>query len=86
MDTKGESVEIGAYEAKTRLPEYLRKVREGRRFTITQRGVPVARLVPADVSRTQRALRAAARMRELMERSEGGPAVDIRALIEEGRD
>jgi len=81
-----ESTEIGAYEAKTRLPEYLRKVREGRRFTITQRGAPVAELVPVDVSRKQRALRAAARMRELMERSEGAVQVDIRALIDEGRD
>ncbi|MCD6671774.1 MAG: type II toxin-antitoxin system prevent-host-death family antitoxin [Burkholderiaceae bacterium] len=81
-----ESTEIGAYEAKTRLPEYLRKVREGRRFTITQRGAPVAELVPVDVSRKQRALRAAARMRELMERTEGTAEVDIRALIDEGRD
>lgn len=81
-----ESTEIGAYEAKTRLPEYLRKVREGRRFTITQRGVPVAQLVPVDVSRKERALDAAARMRELMERSEGVAEVDIRALIDERRD
>jgi len=80
------STEIGAYEAKTRLPEYLRKVREGRRFTITQRGAPVAELVPVGVPRKQRALRAAARMRELMERSGDTGEVDIRALIDEGRD
>lgn len=81
-----ESIEIGAYEAKTRLPEYLRKVRAGRRFTITQRGVPVAELVPVDVCRNERALRAAARMRELMDRSGEVAEVDIRALIDEGRD
>ncbi len=80
------STEIGAYEAKTRLPEYLRKVREGRRFTITQRGAPVAELVPVDASRKERALRAAARMRELMNKTGGGAEVDIRALIDEGRD
>lgn len=34
--------EIGAYEAKTTLPELLRQVQTGKRFTITHRGKPVA--------------------------------------------
>lgn len=38
--------EIGAYDAKTRLPELLRQVEEGARFRITNRGRPVADLVP----------------------------------------
>ena len=36
---------IGSYEAKTRLPELLRQVEQGEQFTITRRGVPVARIV-----------------------------------------
>lgn len=36
---------IGSYEAKTRLPELLRQVERGEHFTITRRGVPVARIV-----------------------------------------
>lgn len=39
--------EIGAYEAKTKLPELLREVRKGKRFTITHRGKPIADLVPS---------------------------------------
>lgn len=39
-------IEIGAYEAKTKLPELLREVQAGKRFTITNRGKAVAELVP----------------------------------------
>lgn len=38
--------EIGAFEAKTKFSELLRKVDEGERFTITLRGRVVAELVP----------------------------------------
>jgi len=41
-----DKLEVGACEAMTHLPELLRKVRAGSRFTITQRGEPVADLVP----------------------------------------
>ena len=37
---------IGAFDAKTRLPELLRAVQRGQRFTITRRGKPVATLAP----------------------------------------
>ena len=39
--------EIGSYEAKTKLPEILRRVEAGERFTITNRGKPVADLIPS---------------------------------------
>ncbi len=38
--------EIGAYDAKTKLPEILRRVEMGEAFTITNRGKPIADLVP----------------------------------------
>jgi len=38
--------EIGAFDAKTRLSEILRKVDQGERFTITVRGRAVADVVP----------------------------------------
>jgi prevent-host-death family protein len=79
--------EIGAYEAKTRLPELLRAVKAGRRFTITNRGEAVADLVPtaaatlperrATIERFQ-AFRGANPVPE-------GAAINIRALIDEGR-
>ena len=35
---------VGSYEAKTRLPELLRDVERGETFTVTRRGVPIARI------------------------------------------
>lgn len=78
--------EIGAYEAKTRLPEYLRKVREGNAFRITQRGEPVADLVPAGDAQKHQAAEAAIRMRQFMRERPATAGVDIRSLIDEGRD
>jgi prevent-host-death family protein len=45
-----EPEEIGAFEAKTRLSELLERVREGRVYRITKRGVPVAELRPIEGS------------------------------------
>ena len=48
---------IGSYEAKTRLPELLRQVEKGEQFTITRRGVPIARIVGmADTVEDRRAI------------------------------
>lgn len=41
--------EIGSYDAKTRLPEILRRVEGGEEFTITNRGKPIADLIPSRV-------------------------------------
>lgn len=38
--------EIGAYDAKTKLPEILRRVEAGESFVVTNRGRPVAEIVP----------------------------------------
>jgi prevent-host-death family protein len=43
----GTYTEIGAFEAKAKLSEILRKVEQGERFTITVRGRAVADVVPA---------------------------------------
>ena len=42
----GEPLVVGAREFKTRLGTYLRRVREGRILTITDRGRPVAEVMP----------------------------------------
>ena len=39
--------EIGSYDAKTKLSEILRRVESGESFTITNRGKPVADLIPS---------------------------------------
>jgi prevent-host-death family protein len=46
---------IGSYEARTRLPEILRRVEGGKSFTITNRGKPIADLIPSRISRQQKA-------------------------------
>ncbi len=42
--------EVGAYDAKTHLPQLLERTQKGEHFVITKHGRPVAELVP--VSRT----------------------------------
>ena len=54
--------EIGAYDAKTHLPELLERVQKGERFTITKHGRPVAELLPYSGHDAERARRALARM------------------------
>lgn len=39
--------QIGSYEAKTKLPEILRRVEAGEAFTITNRGKPIADVIPS---------------------------------------
>ena len=46
--------EIGSYEAKTKLPEILRRVETGETFTITNRGKPIADVIPSRSSDKQK--------------------------------
>lgn len=78
-------LEIGSYEAKTKLPELLRGVQAGNRYTITLRGVPVADLVPAEGNRDADACAAVEQMRRFMHAAPPVAGVDLKALIEEGR-
>lgn len=47
--------EIGSYDAKTKLPEILRRVESGETFTITNRGKAIADLVPSKERGRERA-------------------------------
>ncbi len=85
-----DQAEIGAYEAKTTLPELLRKVQQGQRFTITNRGQPVAELIPFEAAHAASAMAAAQKMIHLMKRGQGRStssptAEQIREWREEGR-
>ena len=77
--------EIGAYEAKTRLPELLRQVRQGRRFTITNRGEAIADLVPSESVRPKDKAAAVEKFRAFMRENPVRGAVNLGELIEEGR-
>ena len=67
-------IEIGSYEAKTKLPELLRQVKTGKSFTITNRGEAIADLVPS----------AGAKLKAFM-RADPVRGVNIKSLIEAGR-
>ncbi|MFA7667698.1 MAG: type II toxin-antitoxin system prevent-host-death family antitoxin [Burkholderiaceae bacterium] len=79
------NLEIGSYEAKTRLPELLRAVQAGQRYTITLRGKPVADLVPVEGARQADAVTAVEAMRQFMRAAPPVEGVDLKALIDEGR-
>lgn len=58
--------EYGVYEAKTKLAELIKQVQQGKRVTITNRGEPVADLVPSAsgaARQTQEAIAAIKAMR-----------------------
>ncbi|NDP39000.1 MAG: type II toxin-antitoxin system prevent-host-death family antitoxin [Rhodoferax sp.] len=78
-------IEVGSYEAKTKLPELLRGVQAGKRYTITLRGEAVAELVPAQDNSHFDAVEAADEMLAFMQTRKPVGRVDLKALINEGR-
>ncbi|MBX7074937.1 MAG: type II toxin-antitoxin system prevent-host-death family antitoxin [Pirellulales bacterium] len=82
--TASENV-IGAYDAKTHFSAILQRVANGEEFTITHRGVPVARLAPAQPATSAEARREAIRaMRQVASRSQLR-GLKVKELIAEGR-
>ncbi len=77
-------IEIGSYEAKTKLPELLRQVKAGKSFTITNRGVAIADLVPSAGTQAKDRIAAVKRLKAFM-REDPVRGVNIKRLIEEGR-
>lgn len=76
--------EIGSHDAMTKLPELLRAVQCGHRYTITLRGKPVADLVPSSHSSQGDLQEAVAAMRAFP-KIKGVDAEDLSGWIEEGR-
>ena len=77
--------EIGAFEAKNKLAALLDLVEQGKEITITRRGKPVARLVPAKPGFDRDKARAAAA--QLLEASRGVKLgrLKLKDLIAAGR-
>lgn len=75
---------VGAYEAKTYLPQLLARVARGERITITKHGVPVAILQPADVMHRQPVREIIEQLRHFRsgQRVKG---LSIRKMIDTGR-
>ena len=79
------NIEVGSYEAKTKLPELLRGVQAGSRYTITLRGEAIADLLPAQGNRVSDAAVAVEDMRSFMVARTPAAEIDLKALINEGR-
>lgn len=80
------SIEIGAYEAKTKLPELLRGVQAGNHYTITSRGKAVADLGPVKRVGHVDYADAVEQMRLIMRGANIDSPVNPKDLITEGRD
>lgn len=74
---------IGAYEAKTHLPELLNRVARGEHLTITRHGKPVARLIPVVTDR-ERAQEALDHIAELRRHIKLAPLAELMATVHEG--
>jgi prevent-host-death family protein len=75
---------IGAYDAKTHLPQLLKRVAKGERITITKHGVPVATLqAPAAIARRPPREVIADLRKFRQKHSLNG--ISIREMIDEGR-
>lgn len=75
---------IGAFEAKTHLPQLLQRVEAGERFVITRHSRPVAELVPfrpRDSGKVQAAIEALKKFQE----THSLDGISVRHLIEEAR-
>jgi prevent-host-death family protein len=77
--------EIGAYEAKTKLPELLRQVRAGKQFTITNRGEAIADLLPAESAKPKDKSAAVEKFKTFMRKNPIRGVVKVKDLIAEGR-
>jgi prevent-host-death family protein len=77
---------VGAFEAKTHLAELLRKVSAGQVIRITQRGKPVADLMPITSNDMEISTVAAQKMLLLMKGAAVQAEIDIKSLINAGRD
>lgn len=75
---------VGAFDAKTHLNRLLTRVAKGETIRITRRGVPIAKLVPADLGEREDPGEVAREIREVRKGATLGK-ITIRELINEGR-
>lgn len=75
---------IGAYEAKTHLPELLERVAKGEKITITKHGVPVGTSQPANAAKKTSVPEIIDQMKQFRSEHRLGGLL-IRDMIEEGR-
>lgn len=76
---------VGTFEAKTHLTQLLGRVAKGERIVITNRGKPVAMLVPPEPEAAADVRQVIDEMKALRRGNRLGKGVTVRDLIDEGR-
>ena len=74
---------IGSYDAKTKLPEILRRVEAGESFTITNRGKPIADVVPSGANSHLKIITAITNIRKAKKHKLSDS--ELKDMIESGR-
>lgn len=75
---------VGAYEAKTHLPQLLERVAKGEKITITKHGIPVATLQPARTMKATSVRETIDQLKRFRSRHRLA-GLSIREMIETGR-
>ncbi len=75
---------VGAYTAKTHLPQLLKRVSKGEKITISKHGVPVAILQPPEAQQKRPSKEVIAELRTFRHRH-ALDGLSIQDMIEEGR-
>jgi prevent-host-death family protein len=75
---------VGVFDAKTHLNRLLKRVSKGETIRITRRGIPIAKLVPADTGEKEAPDQLIRAIREIRKSATLGK-ISIRELINEGR-
>jgi prevent-host-death family protein len=78
-------IEVGTYEAKTRLPELLKRVEAGETVVITRRGKPVARIISAERDRSAEIAATLGRIEEFRKTMPRMTIEEILSARDEGR-
>ena len=76
--------EVGAFEAKTRLPQLLQRVEAGERFVITRHSRPVAELIPFQ-SRSSGKVRSAIDALKEFQKTHSLDGLSVQAIVKEAR-
>ena len=77
------AITVGAYEAKTHLPQLLERVVKGEHVLITRHGVPIAEISPVNTATIEERREAIEKLKKFSAGKRVGGS--IKAMIEEGR-
>ena len=79
-------MDVGVYEAKSRLSELIKRVRRGAEVVLTHYGEPVAKIIPIKPAQQEDRQALIREIRALRRHLNIRTRIPLRKLIDEGRD